>query len=71
MVSFFQRKSNQTPSGLHDTALTKIGCEANYAKKVLEEALNEIMVKGTFDTLTDSVKRSEERIREKRSIRYA
>ena len=45
------------------------GREANYAKSVLEETLEEISESGTFLALTESVAKSRERNREKDQVR--
>ena len=44
------------------------GREANYAKSVLEETLEEISESGTFLALTESVAKSRERNREKDQV---
>ena len=51
-----------------DASLKLLAREANYAKSVLEETLEEIGESGTFVALTESVAKSRERNREKDQV---
>ena len=61
-------KKKVTKKGERDSSLRLLAREANYAKSVLEESLEEICESGTFLALSESVSKSRERNREKDQV---